>query len=317
MTVIKKVFKTRSEWEADRQSRPLLGSSDVGTIMGLNPYCTPFQYWHRIKSGEVEQSGYMRRGQLKEELIATLFEEATGEKVIKETAGYIAYHNDKYPDYVWVNPDRELFAKGRSDRPTLEAKDTMMSITQADMDNATNSEYTILKCWYVQNLFQNGVMERSLGYIAVENGNKELVWKGYPFDQAVFDHVMSFCCEWFERYILGDEIPEAETADDARILWPISEPKTLRVGEQVAEKVEALKSKKKSQKELSKEIELLEDEIKVLTEDNEAVEYNGATLFTYKSYETNRVDLEALRRDNAQLLEPYIKPTTYRKLMLK
>ena len=37
--------KTRDEWMKLRESG--IGSSEVGTILGLNPYETPYQLWRR------------------------------------------------------------------------------------------------------------------------------------------------------------------------------------------------------------------------------------------------------------------------------
>ena len=43
----KETFKTRAEWLERRESRPVLGSSDFGIILGLSEYVTPLQYWER------------------------------------------------------------------------------------------------------------------------------------------------------------------------------------------------------------------------------------------------------------------------------
>ena len=58
----KETFKTRAEWLERRESRPVLGSSDFGIILGLSEYVTPLQYWERKTKGSDEMNANMHRG---------------------------------------------------------------------------------------------------------------------------------------------------------------------------------------------------------------------------------------------------------------
>jgi predicted phage-related endonuclease len=122
--------------------------------MGLNPYMTPYQYW-RVKKMETletaaeEDNDSMIRGRFKEDAIARMFEQATGEKIVKRSEQIEVYRNDKYPSYMQAAPDREVFAAGRSTRYILECKDTKMHLPELTPE-------TVPMLWYTQIIVPNG-----------------------------------------------------------------------------------------------------------------------------------------------------------------
>lgn len=278
MTEVKKqVFKTRAAWLEYRKGAPLLGGSDVGTIMGVNSFCTPYQYWVVQKSGGIAENENLARGIIKEDAISRLFAQATGEKIVQKSGEIAVYTNSKYPAYMQVAPDRELFAHRRAKRPGLECKDTTAVITELTKE-------TCPPTWYCQVQYTMGIMERDEWYIAVEDGRKELVYSCFPFDKDFFDQMVSYCREWFEKYMLGDEVPPLETGSDAAMAFPQHIPLSVkRVGRECAELVESLKHKKTLLKRLGADIAAIEDKIKLIFEDNESLEYDGMRLATWKT----------------------------------
>jgi len=69
------------EWLAERRKH--LGASDAAVVMGLSPWCTPFQLWER-KLGlapEQEENAAMRRGSELESLAREAFEKEVGVEV--------------------------------------------------------------------------------------------------------------------------------------------------------------------------------------------------------------------------------------------
>ena len=145
--ITRTTYKARQEWLHARNDTPVIGSSDVGTIMGLNPYMTPYQYW-RVKKMETletaaeEDNDSMIRGRFKEDAIARMFEQVTGEKIVKRSEQIEVYRNDKYPPYMQAAPDREVFAAGRSTRYILECKDTKMHLPELTPETVPMLWYT-------------------------------------------------------------------------------------------------------------------------------------------------------------------------------
>lgn len=63
-----------SEWLEWRKNK--IGSSDIATIMGLNPHCTPYALWSRLIADEhVEVTDRMQRGKDLEPIVRSLMNE--------------------------------------------------------------------------------------------------------------------------------------------------------------------------------------------------------------------------------------------------
>ena len=52
----KTVFKNREEWLKHKNESFKLSSSNIGIILGYSEYMTPFQYWDKIKKGEITEN---------------------------------------------------------------------------------------------------------------------------------------------------------------------------------------------------------------------------------------------------------------------
>lgn len=97
--------ETHEEWLAQRTLG--LGGSDAGTILGLNPYSTPYSLWlqktHRIVPSEVQNEA-CRQGHDFEQYVADRFTEMTGKKVHESPVSFVS------KEYPWMraNVDRLL-----------------------------------------------------------------------------------------------------------------------------------------------------------------------------------------------------------------
>ena len=97
--------KDHQEWLKYRGSG--IGSSEVATIVGLNPFETPYQLWRR-KVGidpPVEENFAMRAGHILEPAVAKFWEDATGREVDLSSEGDWLIVDDAKP-FLRVSPDR-------------------------------------------------------------------------------------------------------------------------------------------------------------------------------------------------------------------
>lgn len=95
---------TRDEWLEER--RKSVGGSDIGAILGLNPWSSPYSVW-ADKTGrlpERTQNEAMRQGTDLEDYVAQRFSERTGLKVVR--VNYIQ-RNDDFP-HMHANVDRRI-----------------------------------------------------------------------------------------------------------------------------------------------------------------------------------------------------------------
>lgn len=101
---ISTVNMSREEWLAERKNS--IGGSELGAILGLNPWCSPYTVW-ALKTGlisEPEDNEAMRQGRDLEEYVAQRFAEKSGYKVRRENA---IVRNDAFP-YIHANIDRKI-----------------------------------------------------------------------------------------------------------------------------------------------------------------------------------------------------------------
>ena len=76
--LLENIHLQRDEWLKLRKN--YIGSSEIGTICGLNPYSSPLQLW-RYKTGRDsprEDNDFLWLGRRMEPVIGELFEKRTG-----------------------------------------------------------------------------------------------------------------------------------------------------------------------------------------------------------------------------------------------
>lgn len=98
------VNMSREEWLAER--RKSIGGSEMGAVLGLNKYNSPYSVWAE-KTGRIapqEDNEAMRQGRDLEAYVATRFAEKSGFNVRREN--YII-RNDEYP-HLHANIDRRI-----------------------------------------------------------------------------------------------------------------------------------------------------------------------------------------------------------------
>ena len=95
---------THEEWLAERKKS--LGGSDIGAILGMNEYSSPYTIWAE-KTGKLppfEGNEWTRLGHDLEGYVAERFSEASGLKVVCDNA---TWRNSKYP-HLHANIDRKV-----------------------------------------------------------------------------------------------------------------------------------------------------------------------------------------------------------------
>ena len=96
--------KTHEEWLEERKKS--LGGSDVGAVLGMNEYSSPYTVWAE-KTGKLppfEGNEWTRLGNDLEEYVADRFSEKSGLEVRRDSA---TWRNDKYP-HLHANIDRRV-----------------------------------------------------------------------------------------------------------------------------------------------------------------------------------------------------------------
>lgn len=292
--------KTHEEWlEARKQG---IGSSEAGTIIGVNPYETPLQLWLR-KTGQTPsktETFLMKAGHYLEQAVTQFWQDATGHTVIKSSAGdWIVY--DKKRPYLRVSPDRTYWPSGavhnQANRGILECKTTQRTIDPDDLP----------KTWFCQLQYQLGVAGLQYGSLAWLTAGREFGYKDIAFVPEFYDWMTEQIERFWTVNVQGGVEPEPMNASDILLKFATPESgKVLEVSEEIAmlcQELHAVKDELAAVDERKKE---LEDKIKLNFSDAEAISYRGQTLATWKApAPTAKFDTKAFSADHPDMAKQY------------
>lgn len=293
--------KNRAEWLKYREGG--IGSSEVGTIVGLNPYETPYQLWRRKKGIDPAKSETfaMKAGHYLEDAVARFWMDETGNEVIKASAGDWIIANKEKP-FLRVSPDRTYWLEGRrsnDNKGILECKTTQKSIDEDD----------IPKYWYCQLQYQLGVAEVRKGSLAWLSQGRDFGYRDYDFNEDIFGWLIESVEKFWQDCILGERIPEAISATDVLLKYNRhTDGKSKEVSDKTYEEWAELKALRKDIDELKKREEELINSIKMVFDDAELISYDGLTLATWKAPKpSEKFDDKAFKADHPDLAAQYIK----------
>lgn len=308
-------YKSREEWLANRSNG--IGASEVGTILGLNPFETPYQLWRRKKGLDAPkiENFAMRAGHYLEDAVAHFFADDTEAYIIKNTTDDFTIRSVEKP-FLQVSPDRLFWWKGSKHtekrKAVLECKTTQLQI---DPDN-------LPKHWFCQLQMNMGVGEYQDGALAWLTQGREFNYRIITFDKDFYEWMVGEVEDYWYRYIVGDEEPQATTADDILMKFPHEQHgKIIQATEDIQGLLYQLRTLKDTGKELQLQTKEIEDNIKVYLGDAEAlVDNTGKVLATWKTAKpTKKFDLKALEADYSphDLARYYYEQEGTRRLLIK
>lgn len=205
--------KDRQEWLKHRESG--IGSSEVGTILGLNPFETPYQLWRRKMGLDApkQENFAMKAGHYLEDAVSLFYRDETGKEIIKASAGdWLIVNNEK--QYLRVSPDRTFWIPGRptSDRNKgiLECKTTQMEV---DADSLPQH-------WFCQLQYQLGVAELEQGALAWLTMGREFGYRDMMFDKEFYDYMIEEVDKFWTDNIVGKQEPLLSSVEDVLLKNP-------------------------------------------------------------------------------------------------
>ena len=285
-----------------------IGGSDCATIIGLNKFKSPYSLWAEKKGffdTSLKDTEIMRQGRDFEEYVAQRFCEATGKKVRKRN--YIFLHNDY--DFISANIDREIVGENAG----LECK-TISIYNKTDFVNGEIPEY-----YYCQCMHYMSVMGYDKMYLAVLVLSKGFYWFEIKRDEDEIKALIEMEVDWWNRYILGSEIPEIDGSDSTLnavryINKDIStDIKDISKLDDVLNEYEAISKQKKFIENKEKE---LKNNIIAFMSSNEIGNSSKYSVY-YKTQKRISIDIVTLKKDLPDICKNYLKESEYRVLKVK
>lgn len=175
-----------------------IGGSDAGSIMGLNPYKSPFQLWME-KTGQINQEDlsdneYVYWGTVLEEAVAHRFTEVTGKRLQRRGT----LQSEEYP-FMLANVDRMVIGEDAG----LECKTAnAFSSRKWDGDEIPDS-------YYCQCLHYMAVTGCQKWYIAVLVGGNHFIWKEISRNEEDIQALIKAESEFWEK-VQKKEMPPVD-----------------------------------------------------------------------------------------------------------
>ena len=206
--------KSHAEWLKSREGG--IGSSEVATVLGVNPYDTPYQLWLR-KTGRVpvveEQNNLMRMGHILEDAIARLCAEEVGLDIVKNSAAEFVVV-DKAKPFMKASPDRYAYPVGvkhcNDNKVIIECKSTQKGV---DPDN-------ISKYWFLQVIWQMRVTGVPLSYIAWLVQGRDFGFKPIYYDADFAKFVEEEVERFWIDCVVGGREPALINIQDVLVKFP-------------------------------------------------------------------------------------------------
>lgn len=205
-------FKDHQEWLKIRGT--MLGGSDAGAVIGMNPYKSAYTLWAE-KTGKIpgfEGNIATKVGSYLEDLVAKMFEEETGKKVRRKNRTMV---NDLYP-FACANVDRLVVGE----KSLLECK-TTTSIPM--MKQLRSSEFP--EAYYAQCTHYMAVTGLEKAYLAVLINCREFKVYELDRDQEEIDALMGAEKDFW--HLVETDTPPAidgsdSTGDTIKTMYPDS-----------------------------------------------------------------------------------------------
>lgn len=294
-------------WLQERQKG--IGGSDVGAILGINKWKTPFEvYLEKTEPiTEVkEQSEAAYWGDQFEEVVAKEFERRTGKKVRRDRRHF---KHKKYP-FMVANIDRRVVGESA----VLECKTANQFLAKEWKDEEIPASYLVQVQHYLE------VTGAEKGYIAVLIGGQKFIWKEVERDEELIRMIINTEKEFWK--LVENKTPPALDGSSAAEKWVNEKFKIANEGE-IVELDSSYKNKlqeyfelKKREKEFKEEINQLENQLKNDIGNAELAHVPGFDI-SWKQIKSSRVDSKKLKAEFKDTYDKCLKESLSRRLSIK
>lgn len=305
-------MQDKHAWLVERKQG--IGGSDVGAILGVNKYKTPFQLWREKTSPEVSSipdNEFMEWGRKLEPVIADEFALRNHRKLRKIDK---IFKHPKIPYLIgsidrWISPDKTHADKVLRHAGILEIK-TVSAHAIREWETKVPLSY------YCQLQHYLYVTELKWGAFAILVG-------GHHYDQFVvmrddeyLKKQVEILMDFWENHVLTNTPPNYTSADLDGVK---SQEKSIHADSVIAKDIEEILSLNTRAKELKERMEELKSGVKVYMGVFDTLELDGEMLATYKTdAPTEKIDVKKFSEEMPTIYKKYLvakKPT--RRLLIK
>ena len=305
-------------WNGDpgENRETFIGGSDVGTILGVNPFKSPYQLYlektKQIERENIDDKLQVKLGHKMEQVVAELYEEETQQKVQQSNK---SFRSKKYP-----------FLIGHIDRKVVGKKKGLEIKTTSSYNRTNYAEGEVPPSHYYQCLFYMMITGMHDWDLATLRDNREFNITHVTWDEAEAENMLNTCIEFWD-HVQKKEWPEPlDGSDSTTEILDKAYPNVRSKDTQLVPinsgslSVDNYLEAKKLMKELDTQVKAFENNMKSALGTSECGILDNSYIVSWKQYERKgSIDIKALQQDNPGIdLGKYRKPSsTYRKFSIK
>lgn len=284
-----------------------IGGSDIGALMGLSKYKTPFQlYLEKINEApelSKDKQDFFNRRKLAEDYIVNVFTSETGISVFRKNF----IHVDNEYDFFRSEIDFEMYGE---DGNIINGEAKSISVWNDDEEWGESFTDFVPKEYLLQ--VQWGLMCSGANFC------KLIAMKGFDDFRQYYiyrnDELIAQIREEALKFwqCIFDRVPPApKTVEDFELKGCNNRPV------EADDKIFDLIERKKFLDGSVKELEQVKDEIKLYIGENETLMLHGEVLATWKEQSTERGDFKSFEACHPELARHFKKTTKSRVLRVK
>lgn len=306
-------------WDGDpaKDRNKFIGGSDVGTILGVNKFKSPYQLFLE-KTGQIEPENIDNKLQVKlghkmEQVVAELYEEEVGCRVQQSLR---SYRCKEYPYFV-----------GHIDRKVVGKKKGLEIKTTSSWNKTDYKEGEVPPSHYYQALFYMVMTGYREWDIATLRDNNQFYISHVAWDEEQAEYMIAKLNRFWKcvldktwdleidgsdatTEIIGEAYPMSDSSLD---LVPVDT-------QNMEYSMNTYLELKDSLGHIKNAISAFENSVKAVLQNSEVGIIDGTHKVTWKTYtRKGAIDMEKLQKDHPDIdFESYRKPsTTYRKFDVK
>ena len=299
------------------ERRHFLGGSDAGTILGVNPYQSPYELW-RVKVGidqPFEGNTATQWGHYFEDLVARAAPERLSVQFRRANKRFV------HPEYEYLVAHIDRMS--RQEDLLLECKTTTSrSARQWGPDGlvVTNGDdakgrIPLQHYWQIQQyLMLTGLSSAYLAVAILDDRDIRMyrVWSNQDDQQRLIREAARF---W--KCVRENRPPDSMSSADYDLMYPDSESESAALcGESDLILISEYQKIKEQEAELADQRKVLEGEIKRLIGECEELRCGDNRIATWRTQNRESLDTKALKQEKPELFEQYSKISSYRVLRI-
>lgn len=329
----------RDAWLQERTKG--IGGSDVATVLGLNPYKTPFSLWEE-KTGKAEgspagEAAYW--GTTLEDVVAKEFSKRTGMKI--QRVNFLLSTGEN--GWMRGNIDRaivnEQIAKTvRVNKPEKAAETGLMLSTDVGLECKTANAFMADKWGPSQEaeiVSGNVVTEHQIPlyyetqiqwymavtgikkfYVAVLIGGQDFRMYEVRRDEDVIKAIVEKCHAFWFKKVLADVPPDPINADDIKKLYARDDGEMVEASNDEAADIGELRTIRERIKELQDQEKAVANRVILAIGEKSGLLIGGEKAVTYKAQNSSRFASTAFKKEHPDLYRDFVQTSTTRILRL-